>query len=214
MKLSSKVLGLFAAAAMIMSVTAPLTTAQSTAVPGSQRSSSASVREDGTLTGAHLWSNLTFGTVGVTSQTGGKTSPEVVIMDLTDNRAYSHGWTVQLSASDLVEQDDANRNISSENLLVSRNTASSQSGFGRQCDTNEANTSNPYQTPEMLVTAGNAKPVGSGIDVMSAKNGRGCGLVRSSLKYELNVPAGQYTGGGTAVYNGTVTVTTMAPVGN
>lgn len=202
MNLRKTVVSLFAAAALSMSIAAPVAFAEDSQ---SSRDYHATAEEDGVLTPAHLWSNMTFGAVGVTASSGGQLS-QSNILEIEDTRAGSPGWIVQVSTSGMIGENPAHF-IEAENLTVKRNTANGLSGWRNACQFSglEANPSNPFQITNMLVTTDSSQPLTSGVNVISGEAGRGCGKVMANTTFTLTVPAGQNPD----TYNGNVIVTTM-----
>src|SRR5699024_8853150 len=163
----------------------------------------------------HLWSGaLTFDAATVDTVEGdqvrlSENKNSRVILQINDSNAYnSTGYDLQVTATQLTADDT--HFIDNENLTVQYATTNKASScLGNSAPPVEGG--NAYQT----VTLGpsTVTPLSGAVQLAKADAGRGCGYFLASYTWLLNVPAGTYTGGGNAVYNGSITVSNVAGVG-
>jgi hypothetical protein len=208
MNFKKTVLSSFAIVALSLSMAAPVALAADT--EQDLRNAQASVTEGGSMNFG-TWQGVTFGSVTVTTTKGAETSEQPQLLEVNDSHSSSFGYTLQLSADDLIEAD-GNYVIDNDNLLVRR------SGFvaHSSCLGGAAKPvvgGNGYQ--KTTIGLGNAQTsLETPVTLVSADAGRGCGLFHLGYMYQLDVPAGTYTGGGTAVYNADLTISNVAEVGD
>jgi hypothetical protein len=207
MNFKKTLLSSFAVMALSLSMAAPVALAADT--DKDVRNSQASVTEGGSMNFS-TWQGVTFGSVTVTTTTGAETTEQAQLLVVNDSHSSSSGYELQVSAGDLTES--GGHVIDNDNLIIRR------SGFvaHSSCMGGAAPPvvgGNGYQTT--AIGLGNVQtPLGTPITLVSAGEGRGCGLFHLGYMYKMNVPAGTYTGGGTAVYNGNITISNVAGVGD
>jgi plastocyanin len=216
MKLKRLIASAFAAAAIVASFAAPLAIAQDTTSSGQPTSST--VNEIGNFTFGLNGPAIAFQPAGVSSsvsQTVNLAWPNDSyphrVFNVNDQHSYNPvGYSLSITATNLTSGDYF---IDKSNLSV-KNVGG---GPHSSCLYAVA----PYNT----VVGGNAYQVvtyAPGIqagyvslstqhDIVSAGAGRGCRSFQINLDFRLLVPAGTYTGGGSAVYSGTVTITNTLP---
>lgn len=224
MNLKKTVLSMLAVAALTISVAAPMPVL---AEGSTGTSTTTTVNEDGAFWYYLHPEPLVWGNVdspGVTT-TVNWTPSDVLGAPVFWNNGYSHdpdGFALTLSATDLVS---GGYTIESENLSVMRYAQA----YGN-CSVNAPtpsftglfNVGTTYPlTPEVggnefmvetWISSNSRQSFGEGVavEVVDATAGRGCGLAEIDLSWGLSVPAGTYTGGDSAVYTGSVTLTATA----
>jgi hypothetical protein len=207
MNLKKTAISLFAAMAMTLTLAAPMASAQI------QQTSQATVNEDGSFSYQMTFASMSFSAVDVTSTEGATVRASRGNVQFTDTHSYNPtGWKIAISSGNLETLDEAHF-ISNENLSVWERSAPGCA----YAATYPVVGNNGYQTLSTHLPGG---PGGPGVplsvqqDVVSASSGRGCGTSNVGLYYSLNVPAGTYTGNGTAIYYGSFTLTNTMEAGD
>ena len=200
MNLKRTLISAVAGLALVASIAVP---AQIATAEGEE--SNVTVNEGGSFSNLHMWyGGVTFGPVTVTSQNAATVSQPNQYIDLTDTRASSPGWTIQLEATNLSADDT--------HTIESKNLSLAFSHWGPQCadpavwdSSNPGNPSNDFQTVSNLVVG--TQTLASPINVMEADAGRGCNRLAGLYDFTLYVPAGTFTSGQSAVYTGDLILT-------
>lgn len=217
MNLKRTLVSTVAALGMAASVMAPVALAEDTTQQ--QTTSQASVADGGSFTFS-IWGpavSFSLATVSTnTTQTVSLDGDNHRRIDVTDEYSYNpDGWTLQMTASDLETADGA-YSIDNDNLSVWRQTG----GLSWSC---LAGTLPPGMTPEVggnefqditFNLGSTHMPLSGAVPMLTGGIGRGCGTIQNGYGFELVVPAGTYTGGGTAVYTGDIIVSTVNEVGS
>jgi hypothetical protein len=207
MNLKRTLISTVAALGLAVSVMAPVA-ADDSATTG------ANVEDTGTFTYSLWASAISFGTAQVsTTQSATLTNlpsggyvPQ--ILEIKDTHSYNNeGWSLQMTAGDLTSESYT---IENTNLSVQRQTL----GVHSSCLGSAAPPvvgGNAYQT----ITYGPSSftSLADAVSLATGSTGRGCGAFQLGYVWQLYVPAGTYTGEGTAVYTGSVTVSEVAEVG-
>ncbi|MCC6703451.1 MAG: hypothetical protein IT334_01155 [Thermomicrobiales bacterium] len=211
MKLKRILASAFAVAAVVAAMGTPMTYADS-------NDSQAPVTEIGTFTVDFWGPALAFTPASVSS-----TQSQDVVLDwpatgkhrvlmINDNMSYNpNGYVVSIDATNLQVPTLPQYFIDKSNLSVKNVGGGPHSScLYPYAPYNTVVGGNAYQTVT-IATIGDYTSLSSTIEVVRATAGRGCKEFQINLDFKLHVPAGTYTGGGTATYKGTVTVTSAIP---
>jgi hypothetical protein len=177
--------------------------------------SEATVNEGGEFTFSLWGPAVTFTPATVTtsqSQTAPLGGANHRVFQPNDTHSYNEtGWQLQMEASDLT--------IAETSYFIDKTNLSVRNGGGgphSSCLWSGAPApvgGNDYQ--DITFDLGSTfTPLSSPVNIVSGSEGRGCGLFQINLVWELFVPAGTYTGGGTAVYSGDITISNVLGVGD
>lgn len=169
------------------------------------------VNEAGSLTYQLNTTAALFNTTVDVTNTQSGLSTSYRNMSINDSHSYSLGYVLTVESTDLVNTTNDSYYIDNTNLswnLIKR-------GWGDSCMSNGFDRTpiggNSWQT----VTWANALlPLGAPATVASANSGIGCGNYAVGGDLNLVIPAGTYTANGTAVYQGSITVTNTLGVGD
>lgn len=209
MNFKSKLLGAFAALAVLASLSF-------SAVFADEKDTSATAKEDGVVTASLTGNPISFGTGEVTTFVN---SQRLVWrgtgVSISDTQSYNDSeWFVSVSASDLIEAGNVYY-IDSEYLSIwERSNPSCTNASDPLLPVVGNNGYQGYVTYLQEGPGGPGVPMGdSDHNVVSGTEGRGCGPSSVGLYFSLTVPAGTYTGNGTAAYEGNVTLTNGHDVG-
>jgi hypothetical protein len=203
--------------AITASFAAPTAFAQS-----DESASEATVAEAGSFT-FQLWGpEIEFTPASVsssTSQTVGLAWPNDSyphrVMTVNDQHAYNEtGFSLSISATNIVSNvlnpGGTAYFIDKSNLSVKNVGGGPHSSCLAGGVYAQTVGGNAYQTITIAPFSGYL-PMSSPIGIVDGSQGRGCKSFQINLDFKLFVPAGTYTGGGSAVYTGTVTVTNTLP---
>lgn len=200
-----------ATVALSISLVAPM------AFADSSQTASSTIDEGGEFTFQMGFSSVSFTAEGVT------TSQSVIVqssrgsVSFNDTHAYNDdGWSLSVHADDFKTSDGV-YSIDSDNFRVWER---SKAGCTMAASSPVVGGNN-YQTitDGYLPTGPGSTAVPKGLPmssdqkVVSGSEGRGCGASSVGLYYQLTVPAGTYTAGGSAVYTTDITLTNTMEVG-
>jgi hypothetical protein len=216
MKLKRLIASAFAAAALVASVAAPMAVAQDTTSVGQPTEST--VNEVGDFSFS-LWGPAIAFTPADVSSTQSQDvilawpspGPHRVFM-VNDNHSYNpNPYSLSITATDLTIASTPyfidNSNLSVKNVGGGPHS----SCLYPYAPYNTEVGGNPYQTVTIHPFSGYVA-LSSQVGIVDGSAGRGCRAFQINLDFKLHVPAGTYTGGGTATYTGTVTISnTLAP---
>lgn len=210
MNLKKSLVSFVGAAALMTSMLAPVMAADTTS---DDATSNVTVNEGGSFN-FNLWSSsITFNVATISSPTGqtvAMSGDNHAVLFIEDSRTSSPGYKLQMSATNLTS--GSTYFIEAANLSV-RHSGGGVHSSCRWSGSPAPVGGNSFQT-HTLHLGSSYVPLSSGVDLISASDGRGCdwgsGGFQENYSWQLHVPAGTATG----VYSGDVTVSSVAEVGD